>query len=93
MYMDRRAKIIVKGNVQGVFYRDHTKEKAKELELKGYVKNEPNGTVKIVVEGKKEHIDKLVEWCHEGSPLAKVEDVSVELSPPMYEFEVFKSVR
>jgi len=73
--------IIVSGKVQGVFYRQSTKELAIALELKGHVKNLPDDTVEIVVTGEDEQIDKLVKWCHVGPPKAEVADVVVsELS-------------
>ena len=90
--MIRRANIIISGSVQGVFFRDHTKTKAKDLNLKGYVRNEPNGTVKIVVEGEEIQIQNLVDWCHKGSPSATVESVDIEMLPPKYEFDTFKIV-
>jgi len=73
-----KAKIIVSGQVQGVFYRDHTVTKAKELDLKGYVKNLPDGTVEILVQGDIKKIKMLSQWCHEGSPHSKVTNVYMD---------------
>ncbi|PSO44411.1 MAG: acylphosphatase, partial [Parcubacteria group bacterium QH_9_35_7] len=70
--MEKHYKIIISGRVQGVFYRKNTKQKAQKLGLTGYVKNMPDGTVKIEVEGEEEKLEKLTEWCHQGSPAANV---------------------
>lgn len=70
--------IIVKGKVQGVFFRATTSYKAKELYLKGWVRNLANGDVEIVAEGKKENLNKLVEWCKIGTSNSEVESVHTE---------------
>lgn len=70
--------IIVKGKVQGVFYRKFTKQKAIELGLKGWVKNTDNGDVEILAQGNKEAVEQLSEWCRQGSPKAEVKDVEVK---------------
>ena len=65
--------IIVKGRVQGVFYRQSTREKARELGLTGYVQNMENGSVHIVATGEHEKLDQLIAWCRQGPPKAKVQ--------------------
>jgi acylphosphatase len=75
--MTRNFKLTVKGKVQGVFYRQNTLEKAKQLGLKGFVRNEPDGDVYIEAEGSVELLDALVSWCREGPPRAQVEQVDV----------------
>jgi len=72
-------KILVKGKVQGVWFRKYTKEKAEVLGLKGYVKNEVNNNVYIEVEGTIDVLTKFIEWLHEGSPFSNVSDVVYEL--------------
>jgi len=69
---------IVHGQVQGVFFRANTKRKAEELGLCGFVRNEPNTTVRIEVEGTKEKIDQLIKWCQSGPERAKVEKVETK---------------
>ena len=71
------ATIIVKGRVQGVFYRHSTREHANLLGLSGWVRNLPDGTVEIEARGSRRIIDKLVQWCHTGPPGARVEGVVV----------------
>ncbi len=69
--------IIVHGRVQGVFFRDYTRKKALQLGLKGYVRNMPDGTVKVVVEDG-ENVQELVDWLeNEGSPSSKVQKVEI----------------
>ena len=73
-----RIRIKVYGLVQGVFFRFNTKEKAKELGLKGWVKNMEDGSVEILVEGNEEKIKELIEWCKSGPGMARVDKVDVE---------------
>jgi acylphosphatase len=73
--MTRHYSITVKGRVQGVSYRFAAHSKALKLSLTGLVKNMANGDVYIEAEGKEEDINKLIEWCYVGPPLAKVEEV------------------
>lgn len=71
----KRVRIRVFGNVQGVFYRHFAKRMARSLKLRGWCRNDGDGTVLLVVEGENEKVDKFVAWCYEGSPMAKVEHV------------------
>ena len=71
--------ILVKGKVQGVWFRKYTKEKAKVLGLKGYVKNEGNNNVYIEAEGSIDILTNFIEWLYEGSPFSKVSEVVYEL--------------
>ncbi len=87
---ERRAKIIVKGFVQGVGYRYFTERTAKEYGLTGYVKNLTNGNVEVVVEGDEGLILSFIERLRIGPRLAKVTDIQVEWSEPTYEFDDFK---
>ena len=68
--------IIVKGKVQGVAFRFSAHHKAIKLGLTGLVKNMPDDSVYIEVEGKEEAINKLIEWCYYGPPKAKVTEVN-----------------
>jgi acylphosphatase len=84
--------IVVKGKVQGVYFRQSTKEKAATLEIKGTVSNEPDGSVRIVATGNEEQLQQLVQWCHYGPSSARVASVQVSESP--YEaFPDFSIVR
>jgi len=66
--MLQTIEINVSGRVQGVFYRQSTKEKAVELGIKGKVMNLDNGNVKIIATGTKEQLNKLIDWCKTGPP-------------------------
>ncbi|MEM7106607.1 MAG: acylphosphatase [Bacteroidota bacterium] len=69
--------ISVFGKVQGVFYRASTKTKALELGIKGFVKNQSDGSVYIEAEGNEERLKQLVEWCNRGPSNAVVTQVKV----------------
>ncbi|HMU46158.1 MAG TPA: acylphosphatase [Chitinophagaceae bacterium] len=68
----------VYGKVQGVFFRQSTKEKANALGLTGWVKNQPDGSVHIIVSGQTELLDKFAAWCKQGPPRAQVENILIE---------------
>ena len=68
----------VEGRVQGVFYRDATRKKAKELGLTGWVKNLSDGRVQVMMCGGLEGVEELRNWLWDGSPAADVTDVVVE---------------
>ncbi|OQP49404.1 acylphosphatase [Niastella populi] len=70
--------ITVSGIVQGVYYRQSTKEKALELGISGIVKNLPDGNVHILATGSPHLLDQLVQWCKQGPVHAKVTSVNVE---------------
>jgi acylphosphatase len=71
--------ITVRGKVQGVFYRASAKEKAYALGLWGWVKNEPDESVVIWVEGPEIEVLQFIDWCWIGSGRARVEDVAVKV--------------
>jgi acylphosphatase len=73
-----RAHVRVSGDVQGVFFRDSTREKATQLDLTGWVKNLPDGSVEALFEGPSERVREMVRWCEEGPSRAEVESVDVE---------------
>lgn len=70
--------ITVSGVVQGVYYRQSTKEKAMELGISGIVKNLPDGNVHILATGTNDQLDQLVQWCRQGPRGASVTSVNVE---------------
>jgi acylphosphatase len=73
-----RAHVYVAGDVQGVFFRDSTREKAQQLGLSGWVKNLPDGRVEALFEGPSQKVREMVRWCEQGPPHAAVENVDVE---------------
>lgn len=80
--------ITVSGKVQGVFYRQSTKEKATSLAITGTVMNKKNGDVEIIATGLKEKLDELVDWCRQGPPKAVVKNIIVK-ELPLQSFERF----
>ena len=84
--------ITVSGKVQGVFYRQSTKEKATALGITGSVKNLKDGNVFIVATGTKEQLDALVAWCRQGPLKAKVADV-VTMDMALQYFDEFSIQR
>ena len=71
-----RAKIT--GKVQGVWFRKYTKETADRLNIKGFVRNEPDGSVYVEAEGNEEDLDFFAAWLHKGSPLSRVDHVEIQ---------------
>jgi len=73
---DRRAVAIrVTGRVQGVSFRWSTEQEATRLGLDGWVRNDPDGSVRAYAAGPRDAVDALVAWCHEGPPAARVAGV------------------
>ncbi len=72
----------VSGRVQGVFYRATTRDEARERGVDGWVRNLDDGRVEAVFEGPEPAVEAMVEWCHEGSDRARVEDVEAEYGEP-----------
>jgi acylphosphatase len=72
----------VTGRVQGVAFRWHTEERARELGVTGWVRNEPDGSVLLHAEGDEVAVNDLVAWCHHGPPAARVRDVAVRSAAP-----------
>lgn len=87
--MERKAIIIVKGKVQGVFFRVSTVEKATALGVWGRVENLADGSVKITAGGTTESLKELIQWCDEGPPRATVESVEVKWTETAGEFTDF----
>jgi len=73
--MNKRVHLYISGVVQGVFFRDSARRIARSLGVSGWVRNLWDGRVEMVVEGDKEAVDKMVEWCHQGPPGAIVKSV------------------
>lgn len=91
--MKARARILVTGKVQGVFFRDFVRENAIRLGLTGWVRNISEGDVEMVVEGEKEKTLQLVEKLHQGPPAAQVKEVTVNWQAPEGEFSNFSISR
>jgi acylphosphatase len=78
----KRARVYVSGTVQGVSYRASTKQAARSRGIDGWVRNLTDGRVEAVFEGSPSAVEEMIEWCHQGSPAARVEDVAVDYETP-----------
>ena len=79
----------VTGRVQGVGFRYYTQRKANELQIKGFVRNRPDGSVYIEAEGETELLEQFIIWCENGPPWARVSSVTKQFIP-LQEFTEFK---
>jgi acylphosphatase len=84
--------LIIKGKVQGVFYRATAKEVADKLAIKGWIKNTDDDDVEATVTGTNEHLKEFVEWCWQGPAKADVKDVIVS-EVVDEDFREFKIIR
>lgn len=84
-----RVRLIIEGRVQGVWFRDSTRRQANLLDVRGWVKNRPDGGVEVLAEGPEKAVRKLVAWCHEGPSAARVDRVREIEEPWQGEFETF----
>jgi acylphosphatase len=82
---EARARVVVRGQVQGVFFRVETRDRARSLGLAGWVRNAPDGSVEAVFEGDRERIESMLTWCRRGPSLARVDDVQAEWEAPVGE--------
>lgn len=86
--MGKRIELKIYGDVQGVFYRGQICEIAENLGLIGYVKNESDGTVKIIAEGEENVLKKLIEGCY-TIPSARIEKIDINWKEAIGEFKKF----
>ena len=77
-----RAHVYVSGQVQGVFFRDSTRERAEQLGLTGWVMNLPDGRVEALFEGPSERVREMIRWCELGPSHAEVESVDTDFEAP-----------
>ena len=86
-----RKRVVAHGRVQGVFFRDSTRQRAAAADVAGWVRNCPDGTVEAVFEGSPDAVDRLTDWMRSGPDRAAVEHVEVseeEASEGLEGFEV-----
>ncbi|HLV34186.1 MAG TPA: acylphosphatase [Spirillospora sp.] len=87
--MKYQLQAVVHGRVQGVSFRHYTMMQARNLGLTGWVRNEPDGTVRTVAEGEKDKLDTFLDWLHIGPPAAQVTRVEANWYPATDEFVDF----
>lgn len=83
------AEVYVRGRVQGVFFRQFTKNAAQELGIGGYARNLPDGCVQVLAEGPKGSVEAFVQRLRRGPPMARVDSLEVEWKEPSGEFVDF----
>jgi len=90
--MKLRLHAFISGRVQGVFFRSTTREVARKLGIRGWVRNLPDGRVEVVAEGEKEKLEELLNFLRRGPRAAKVERVKVTWEDFKGEFNDFTIV-
>lgn len=84
-----RARVIVHGFVQGVWFRAGMKDEATRIGVGGWAMNLPDGTVQALFEGEKKKVEELVGWCHHGPSGARVDKVDIFREPYKGEYRHF----
>ena len=84
------TKVRITGKVQGVFYRLETQKAAQKANVNGYVKNLADGSVEAVFQGPAEAVDRMVAWCRQGPPAARVDQVIEDPLPAQTGFNGFE---
>lgn len=77
-----RVRVVVTGDVQGVFFRDGCRREAQARGVSGWVRNTAAGTVEAELEGEQRDVDAMVAWCRHGPPRATVTGVAVDHLAP-----------
>jgi acylphosphatase len=77
-----RRCVVIHGLVQGVFFRDTVRRHALRAGVAGWVRNNPDGTVEAVLEGRPDDVERLVALCHEGPRGARVDRLDVTEEEP-----------
>ncbi len=78
-----RRRVVVSGRVQGVFFRDSCRRQAVALGVQGWIRNRADGRVEAAFEGDAMAVDRMVEWCRRGPPLAQVAAVEIHEEAPL----------
>jgi len=88
----KTIRLIIKGKVQGVFYRATAQDVADLLGIKGWIRNLPDNNVEITATASEEILQKFINWCKQGPPKAKVNEVIIE-ELTLEEFKGFRIIR
>ncbi len=81
--------MFIEGKVQGVFYRVWSKNVAKDLNIKGWIKNLDDGRVEAMLEGRREDVEELIERMKHGPDMAKVDKINTKILESSEDFEGF----
>ncbi len=90
--MEKLLSIKIYGKVQGVSFRYYAREKARELSLFGFARNEPDGTAYFEADGEEDNLKKFLDWCHTGPETAHVEKVEFTFSGELKKYDEFKVI-
>ena len=85
-----RKKIIIHGRVQGVFFRQNAKEEAERRNIKGWIKNMPDGSVLVHAVGEAEDMDGFIKWCWKGPEKSRIDNIQTEDLPLPGEYSDFR---
>ncbi|MDD3581091.1 MAG: acylphosphatase, partial [Desulfobacca sp.] len=76
-----RARVLIQGMVQGVFFRASTRDEARRYGVDGWVRNLRGGGVEALLEGPRQAVEQVIAWCHQGPPHAVVQEVKIQWEP------------
>lgn len=83
--------LLIKGRVQGVYYRASAKDMARKNGLTGWIRNTPDGHVEAIASGNEDQLELFINWCRQGPRGARVTEVDIQLVEDA-EFDSFKIV-
>ncbi len=85
-------RVVVRGRVQGVGFRDYVETRARFLRLAGYVRNLPDGrAVEVIAEGPREALEQLIEHLRHGPGMSRIDTIDVEWRAPTGEYRDFRT--
>lgn len=87
--MRQEMRLTIRGHVQGVFFRSETQKKARQLGIRGFVQNQPDGSVIIVAHGEYEKLAQLKRWCAQGPKHARVDTIKEAWCAPSEQYRSF----
>ena len=90
--MNKKAHLIITGNVQGVGFRAFVRNRAIKNNITGWVKNLDDGSVEAIFSGTQENLDKLITLTRRGTPWSKVSDVLVTYTDDNAEYSLFEII-
>jgi acylphosphatase len=82
--------VIVEGLVQGVSFREYTRRQAFILHLNGWVRNQGDGSVEVMLYGADSDITKMLDWLRQGSPRSRVDNLRIRQEPATERFATFE---
>ncbi len=85
-----RAVAHITGRVQGVWFRQSTKNQADQYGINGWCRNNPDGSVEAVLEGERGAVERVINWCRSGPELAHVDNLQVSWEEATGEFSKFE---